>query len=349
MGHKAVFVAKGNLPPGVKAREAGVDVRNDFTFSPLKLITEARRLADIFREIDANVVCAQRAAGMNLALAARGLMRGPGPAIVRARIDTRPVRSGFANRRIYGKMVDGVAAANRACASRHIDALGMEKNRVRVLIGGVDVAFFKPDETARELKTEWGVPVDAPLVGMVARLDFVKGQDDFIDMAALVARDFPEARFALIGKEINVKVNNLKERAASRGVGDRVFFVGERPDINRCVASLDVGVVASTGSEALSRVALEYMACGVPVVGTEVGGIPDVIEDGVVGRMVPPARPEKMADAIKEILGNPDDASRMGAGGRKRTVDLYSREKFAEATVEFYKELIESRTETSGK
>ncbi len=343
LGRRVVFVAKGDLPPAVAAREAGLETRSDFTFSTWRLVAESRKLAELAQEVKADVICAHRAWSMNVAIGARMMLPAPGPVIVRARIDIRPIKSGAGNRFIYRRMVDGVVTPNSVSAARHEEAMGIPPERIKTIPGGVDTEIFKPGDSTRVVWEEWGVPTSALLVGLVARLDHVKGHGHFLKAAALVNKEFPQAYFAIIGEETNVKVADLEREAEKLGIRSKVVFVGRRSDVHRCTAALDIGVIASTGSEALSRVALEYMSCELPVVATSVGGIPDVVEDSKTGLVVPPANPAAMADAIKKLIKRQEAAKSMGIEGRKRAESLYSRKALASKTADFYLELIERR------
>lgn len=341
LGHRAVFIAKTGLPPGIEARKMGLHVHDDFSFGAVKFIDEARKLARIAKELQAEVICAHRAGGMNLAIAARSLLPHPKPIIVRARYDARPVKSGLAAKYQYRNIIHGVMVPNKQCASMHINNLNMPEDRVRVVHGGVDVDLFRPDKSARAVREELRIPLDSPLIGLVARLDIVKGHNHFLQAAALISNDFPEARFAVIGKEINIKTEDLKILSKRLGIEKNVIFIGERPDVNRIVAALDVGVVSSVGSEALSRVLLEYMACGIPAVATKVGGIPDVLEDEKAGYLVAPENTAEMANAVKKILGDRDAAAAMGREGRRLAESIYSIKSVANKSLEFFQYLIE--------
>jgi len=347
LGHELVFIGKGDLPPAVMAREAGLTVRNDFTFNASRFISESRKLARIAKEFQADVICANRAWGMNMALAARAMLPRPGPVVVRNRVDARAVKSGFGSRLVYRSTVDAVVVTDSHSLLSYKQDLGMLPERIRLLPGGVDTGAFKPDESARKIRDEWGVPPDAPLIGLLGRLDYVKGHRHFLEAASEVKKKIPTAYFAIIGEEVNMKIPDLKRMANELRISDRVIFIGFRRDIPRCVAALDIGVISSIGSEALSRVALEYMACALPVVATMVGGIPDIIEDGKVGFLVPPGDPGKMAEAVIKLIEQPEMAKRMGQEGRNRAVNIYSRKEVARETINFYRELIGLRVKKS--
>lgn len=342
MGHRVIFISGKGLPPGEKAREAGLEVMDDFSFSPSRFPHEARGLARIINKTGARLICAHRAGSMNLALMARMLERENNAAVVRARFDARPVKTGRLNGAIY-RLIDGVLSPNSETARRHVVGLGMPPEKVRVLPGGVDTELFRPVGEADKVRLNLGVPAESPLVGIVGRLDHVKGHEHFLRAAAQAAEKIPDARFAIIGKQVNITVARLKKLAQELNISHKLVFVSSEVEVNKLVAALDVGVVASTGSEALSRVALEYMACAVPVVATRVGGLPETVENGVTGLTVPPADAVAMAEAIRRLLTDKATARKMGEAGRKRAVELYSRPELARRAGKFFMEIINRR------
>ena len=124
--------------------------------------------------------------------------------------------------------------------------------------------------------------------------------------------------------------------AAQAGTGARVHWLGFQEDVRPVFAALDIVVVASLGSEAISRVVLEGMAMARPVVGTRVGVIPELIMDGVTGRLVPPADAAALAGALAPLIRDPAMARAMGARGRARAESEYSLGRWVERTRALY-------------
>lgn len=337
LGHEVLFMGKDELPPVIEAGKAGLQVDNSLLFSPWYFFSDVRKFLGIARNFRPEAVIAHRPEGMNIALVAR-LVPGAGDfLVVRARVDIRPVRKNVFNRWLYRRL-DGVIAPMGESRDRHL-ALGMEAVRVATLPGGVDTERFRPEVDGAAVRAEFSIPAGAPLAGIVARLDPVKGHRYFIEAAKIVLARVPGAYFAIIGEEANIKRSDLRSLAGKAGVSERIRFIGRRPDIERCVAALDVGVVASTGSEALSRAALEYMAAGVAVVATYVGGLPYIIEPGVNGILAPPGDPAHLAQAIVQLFQNSEMRERMAAEGLARARREYSIPALARLTVEFLESL----------
>ena len=155
------------------------------------------------------------------------------------------------------------------------------------------------------------------VVGHVGRLQPEKGADVFLAAVARVLHAAPNARILVVGD--GPERGGLEALARSLGLDGRVEFLGERPDARELIAGLDVLVVSSR-SEGSPLVALEAMEAGVPVVATAVGGIPDQIQHGRTGLLVPPDAPEDLAAAIVDLLADPARARALGEAGRRRAL-----------------------------
>ena len=163
---------------------------------------------------------------------------------------------------------------------------------------------------------------DVPLIGLIGRIKLVrKGQEVLVSAAALLKDRFSSARYVFVGSPFPGNESHLEElqgmvRAA--GMEDRIHFVGHMDQPLIAIAALDISIMASSMPEPLGNVTIESMALGKPVIGTNIGGTPEIILDGETGLLVPPSDPEAMADALTRLLEHPDEAARMGAHGRER-------------------------------
>jgi glycosyltransferase involved in cell wall biosynthesis len=158
-----------------------------------------------------------------------------------------------------------------------------------------------------------------PTVGVVGRLSPFKGQDVFLRAAAAVARRHPDARFRVVGGALfgeQAYERRLRRLADELGVAGRVEFAGHRPDVGPELCGLDVLVHASVVGEPFGQVVAEGMAWGLPVVATRGGGVPELVEDGVTGVLVPMGDAAAMAAAICRLLDDPPAARAMGRRAR---------------------------------
>jgi glycosyltransferase involved in cell wall biosynthesis len=168
-------------------------------------------------------------------------------------------------------------------------------------------------------RAELGLAPDAPVVGTVAGFRPEKAHRDLLDAAALVRERVPEARFVLVGD--GPLEDALRAQARRLGIEDTVAFAGYRPDARRLAGAFDVFTLSSL-QEGLPIALLEAMACGVPVVATAVGGVPEAVRDGREGLLVAPGRPPALADALVTLLEDPARRAALGAAAQARTRDF---------------------------
>jgi len=178
-----------------------------------------------------------------------------------------------------------------------------------------------------------------PHVGLVGRISPWKGQHIFIRAAALVHREFPDARFFIIGAALfgeDQYDQEIRRLPGQLGIESMVKFTGFRSDVNRALAELDLVVHASTKGEPFGQVIIEAMAAGKPVVATNGGGVPEIVDDGQTGILVPMGDAEAMAHAICRILSDPAEARALGDRARKRVADHFTLERTARGVEAVY-------------
>ena len=205
---------------------------------------------------------------------------------------------------------------------RHkVEAEGRAGARFAVIPNGIDLSRFASPAPPCALRRELGIPADAPLIGVVARLEPEKGHRFLVEAMPSVLRAVPDARLAIVGE--GSQADALADLTESLGLGDRVVLTGRREDVSAVTADLTVAVLPSL-REAQGISILEAMARRVPVVASAVGGIPEVITSGTDGLLVPPGDPSALADAIVTLLRDPDLRARIGEAGYRTVADRFS-------------------------
>lgn len=186
------------------------------------------------------------------------------------------------------------------------------------------------------LRAALTLPAGAVLCGIVARLVRAKGHDLAIDALA----DCPEPiHLVLIGDDSTPWGRAMRERAAARGVAQRVHFLGFREDAPQCMRELEM-VLAPSRREALSLTLAEAAAAGLPVVAARVGGIPEVVADGETGLLVPAEDAPALAAAMRRLADDPGLRAQLGAQGRARYLRQFSLETMTEATEAVYRQVL---------
>ena len=177
-----------------------------------------------------------------------------------------------------------------------------------------------------------------PAVTYVANLFAYKGHSDLVDAARKVADVFPSIRFLLVGADAGEE-GNVRRRIEALGLGRNVLLVGPRPDAATIVAA-SAFLVHPSHQEGFSNAILEAMAAGKAVIATRVGGIPESVEDGQTGLLVPARNPAALAAAVLSLLRDPDRARAMGEAGRRRVEEEFSIGRMVEGIESLYVELL---------
>jgi D-inositol-3-phosphate glycosyltransferase len=225
--------------------------------------------------------------------------------------------------RVEGERAVATGADRVVCATAHEQGLlrmlyGTPDARTTVIPCGADAELFQPED-ARAARTRLGLPGDEPLLLYAGRIEPLKGLDVAIE--ALAALDEPRPRLLIIGGDDGAaaEIARLRGVAAREGVSERIAFLPATPQsaMPTCYAAADICIVPSY-YESFGMAALEAQACGRPVVASRVGGLPDVVEDGVTGYLVPWRCPEPFAEKLDLLLRNGGLRARMGASARER-------------------------------
>jgi glycosyltransferase involved in cell wall biosynthesis len=207
--------------------------------------------------------------------------------------------------------------------------------KIRIIHSGVDLGTFR-FRTDRTPLTEFGFEPGTRVVGMVARLHPVKDHETFISAAAKVLESLPDSRFLIVGD--GPRRPELEALCRERGLGKQIVFTGIREDIGQLLSAMDA-LVLSSHSESLPLAVLEAMACGLPVVCTDVGGAAEIIEHGVSGFLTPPGDADELSSRLDELLTNADLARRMGLAGRRRVESRFDLAETVISMEEFFKGL----------
>ena len=177
------------------------------------------------------------------------------------------------------------------------------------------------------IHTNMDIPQAILYAGVLTPL---KGIHHLINAFVLIAEDFPSAQLAIVGKNENkTYAADLKNQIKKLGLNDRVQFIGPQPQSELAIWMAKASVlVLPSMSEGLGRVIIEAMATGTPVIGSRVGGIPELVQDGVRGFLVPPGDENALAEKLRWILSNPDKAGEMGTSGRAFVERFFSTENY---------------------
>ncbi|SEP21106.1 glycosyltransferase [Trujillonella endophytica] len=231
-------------------------------------------------------------------------------------------------RRVADTVLDPVTDAYFGVAHAQVpylvEEVGVPRRKVRVIHNGVDPAAFD-GRTGAAARSSLGLRGDDLVVGIVAALRPEKDHETFLRAAALVAAAQPRARFLVVGDGPRRPV--LEDLAARLGISRRVDFTGARRDVGSLLATMDVFVLCSYTIECFPMALLEAMASSRPAVCTAVGGVPEMVDDGVTGYLVPPRDPEALADRLISLLRDEGARQAFGTAARVRVAREFTLER----------------------
>jgi glycosyltransferase involved in cell wall biosynthesis len=230
--------------------------------------------------------------------------------------------------------MDQLIAVSRAIERKLLDE-GRDTAPVTLIYNGVDLDRYDHQEACCTLPDEYGMEPGSQIVGVVARLEPEKGHPTLLEAWPKVLRAVPDTYLLIVGE--GSKRDALEAQARELRIAHRVVFTGRRDDVPAVTAALDVAVLPSY-REAQGLTILEAMALSRPVVASDVGGIPEMIEDGKTGLLVPPHDAEALADAIIRLLRNHPLADTLGRAGHDMVHDRFCIELMVSTTQSIYDE-----------
>ena len=244
----------------------------------------------------------------------------------------QPLRR-FLDRALIARGADVFVVVSREDRRRMIEIEKIDPRRIRVVRNGI-----RPISPSRsgDVRREFRIEADVPVIGSVGHLVPVKAFDVLVESAALLAQEFADLRVLIVGD--GTEEERLRRLIASRGLQDNVLLLGVRSDVPNVVAALDVAVCCSD-HEGSPLSVMEYMAAGKPVVATRVGGLPDLVEDGLSGFLVERRNPHELAKRVATLLREPELRAAMGARGRERQQREFDLELVVQRLEDLYEQL----------
>lgn len=310
-GHRVTLLCRPNAFIAQQLAHDDIEIiPSDMHRLPLD---ELKRIAQECKRREIEVIHTHMTRAHNFGVCLRGMTRIPCVATAHSHI----VQPHW----IFNDHVVAVSDATR-CFQRRRNFV--RQNRIETVHGFMDYSRFAsvPVEAGLAIRSEWNVPPSAPLLGIIGDIIPRKGQLFLVRAYAMIRRQFPNARLVVVGEPKRGTEYYERARAESEklGVGADIIWAGHRNDIPQVMSALDVYVLASL-DEMFPVAVLEAMAAGRAIVATRVGGVPECITHGSTGLLVAPTDHEALANAIVQLLGDPDSRMEMGqrASGVART------------------------------
>ncbi len=305
-GHQVLFACPAGSAAMDFAGKAGfkafpIPDRKQYHRLPLALL----RLRAVIKSEGVDAVCAHTGLAQTLG----GLLSLP---LVRVKADAKKPSVGFTF-----SAVNRTIAASEFIQNLYLKA-GLKPELLSVIRQGINIPAVIPHRPRPPYK-----------VGLLGRLDPVKGHACFLNAAALLLKRGVQAEFHIAGYEANLKYSDLKNIAGTLGIEKSVFYHGKVEGPYAFMGACDLGVIPSLGSEAVSRAALEWLASGKPLVASATGSLPEFVD---AEWLVPPGEPAALAAKLETLLADGGKLAELGERNRARAERDFSHAAFAAAT-----------------
>lgn len=315
-GHRAILACPKRSAIGRRAMEAGLDVRPVSMRMNFDIPGLLKLVALVWRE-KPDILHAHSSKDAWFALWLRWL----GVPVVRSRHISLPLRMPYGRKLIYRYGSDRLIASAGFIAANMRESIGVPGERVEVIGECVDTAEFHPGDGSA-FRRELGIAPDAPLFAVIGMLRGEKGQMFFARAAREVLLKRPDVRFVIVGgsagstssAKFEMKLKEFLRTHFPANPEAAVRMTGFRRDIPVIMRAMDCLVVPSS-KDAQTLVIPQAFATGKPVIGSRVGGIPELVQEGINGLLVEPKNPAALAEAILKVAGNLGAARQWGQAG----------------------------------
>lgn len=254
--------------------------------------------------------------------------------VVRSRHLSSEVRPGLNARIVYDWLPDAVISSGRHIRDHLVDRCGCRPEKHFSIPAGADHRRFSPDIDSSSVQAEFGLEGKFPVIGIVAVLRSWKGHRVLMEACATLRDAYPDLRLLMVGD--GPLRDHLPGWAGELGLTGRVVFAGHRDDVPACMKAMDVCVLPSLKNEATSQVMPQAMLVGTPVICSSAGGLTEVVQDGVTGRIVPPGDTSALAEALGDCLTNRERTRQMADRARVHALENLTFDQQVNRTREVY-------------
>ena len=261
-----------------------------------------------------------------------------GVPIVRSRHVKIPIRNHIFNRWLYAKAPRRILTSGQGIAQMVAEQARIPLDKIKSIPAGVDFRRFDLKISGEKIRKELGVEPHQPLIGKIAVIRGWKGYDYFVDSAPLVLKNFPEARFVIVGDGPGYQ--SICSRVKKHGLEKSIFVLGHREDIPEIMAALDIHCVASFAVEGTTQVIPQAFAMRTPVVSTRMDSILPILGNGERGILVDLKSSQDIANGITQLLNNPELAEAMVEKAYTFCKKELSADKMMDQTIAVYQDVL---------
>ena len=347
-GHKVWVLTLPNSLNETKLRNWNLPIITDIPLSssnPWQLWRAYQRLKSLIEGKQIQIVNAHRSEGFPLLVLLRQRLKSF--ALIRTRGTTRPLRDHWLNRRLHEDWIESVIVPAQVIASQLRQVLNLPPERLHVIYYPVNPSTIgvKGESEAQQSRLECldrlGIPKHCRVIGIVGRIRPVKGQRILLKSFVALRKRFPDIVLLMLYRDTNeteAEWQGLLQDLVESNLLQSVYLYGYREDVLEIMRHTDIGVVSSVDSEVICRVAVEFFSVGTPVVAFPTGALPEIIQDGVTGRIAKDKSAEALAEALEWMLESPERIAEFGQNARQQSLERFDPNKLLEQTLSVYEQ-----------
>ena len=345
-GHKVWVLTLPNSLNEAKLRNWNLPIITDIPLSssnPWQLWRAYQRLQYLIEEQQIQIVNAHRSEGFPLLVLLRQRLKSF--ALIRTRGTTRPLRNHWLNRKLHEDWIEAVIVPAQVIASQLRQVLNLLPERLQVIYYPANPSPTdsqgegEAQQSRLECLDRLGIPEHCRVVGIVGRIRPVKGQRILLKSFVALRKHFPDIVLLILYRDTNeteAEWQGLLQDLAESNLQQNVYLYGYREDVLEIMRHTDIGVVSSVDSEVICRVAVEFFSVGTPVVAFPTGALPEIVQDGVTGRIAKDKSAEALAEILEWMLESPECIAELGKNARQQSLERFDPNKLLQQTLSVY-------------
>lgn len=277
-GHEVHIITIKDTDTDIKAKALGFTPSyiNCNTPNPFKILHSIMEITSLLRSVSFDIINCHRGEFFIFFC----LLRFFYPfALIRTRGDQRLPKKNWINKLLHKHCTDVIIATNTTMKNALEKQFSLEKESVYTILGGVDTSVFQYSEEGRKrVRAYYKLTDETCVLGVLGRLDWVKGQKELIEVIASIKQEQSVAITLLIlGFSAGIEQEEVQKWIDEKGMQDSIYITGRCDNVVDYISALDVAILSSLGSETIARAALEILACNIPLLSTDVGVMPDIL------------------------------------------------------------------------
>ena len=345
-GHKVWVLTLPNSLNETKLRNWNLPIITDIPLSssnPWRLWRAYQRLQSLIEEQQIQIVNAHRSEGFPLLVLLRQQLKSF--ALIRTRGTTRPLRDHWVNRKLHEDWIEAVIVPAQVIASQLRQVLNLPPERLQVIYYPANSSLIdsqgesEAQQSRLECLDRLGIPEHCRVIGIVGRIRPVKGQRILLKSFVALRKHFPDIVLLILYRDTNeteAEWQGLLQDLAESNLQQNVYLYGYREDVLEIMRHTDIGVVSSVDSEVICRVAVEFFSVGTPVVAFPTGALPEIVQDGVTGRIAKDKSAEALAEILEWMLESPECIAELGKHARQQSLERFDPNKLLQQTLSVY-------------